>query len=62
MVEDRSDTEMRMIQPKREEILKAWEVLYKIQHDGKRSEDDVDLLHCVMRLLDQEQNRMLNHE
>ena len=53
---------MRMIQPKREEILKAWEVLYKLQHDGKRSEDDVDLLQCVMRLLDQEQNRMLNHE
>ena len=62
MVEDRSDTEMRMIQPKREEILKAWEVLYKLQHDGTRSEDDVDLLHCVMRLLDQEQNRILNHE
>jgi len=53
---------MRMIQPKREEILKAWEVLYKLQHDGTRSEDDVDLLHCVMRLLDQEQNRRLNHE
>jgi hypothetical protein len=53
---------VRMIQPKREEILKAWEVLYKLQHDGKRSEDDVDLLHCVMRLLDKEQNRMLNHE
>ena len=62
MVEDRSDTTMKMIQPTREEILKAWEVLYKLQHDGKRSEDDVDLLHCVMRLLDQEQNRMLNHE
>ena len=61
MVEDRSDKTMKMIEPTREEILKAWEVLYKLQHDGRRSEDDVDLLHCAMRILDTEQNRRLNN-
>ena len=53
---------MKMIQPTREEILKAWEVMYKLQHDGRRSEDDIDLLHCAMRILDAEQNRRLNND
>jgi len=52
---------MKMIEPTREEILKAWEVMYKLQHDGRLSEDDVDLLHCAMRILDTEQNRRLNN-
>jgi len=53
---------MKMIEPKREDILKAWEVMYKIQHDGRRSQKDVDKLQQAMRILDTEQNRRLNHD
>ena len=52
---------MKMIEPRREEILNAWAVMYKLQHDGKRSQKDVDKLHEAMRILDLEQNRRLNH-
>ena len=53
---------MKMSEPKREDILKAWEVMYKIQHDGRRSHADVDKLHAAMRILDTEQNRRLNND
>jgi len=53
---------MKMIQPTREEILKAWEVMYKLQHDGRRSHADVDKLHAAMRILDTEQNRRLKYD
>ena len=53
---------MKMIEPTREDILKAWEVMYKLQHDGRRSDDDVDKLQQAMRILDREQNRRLNHD
>ncbi len=53
---------MRMIQPTREEILNAWEVMYKLQHDGRRTHDDVDKLQQAMRILDTEQNRRLNND
>jgi hypothetical protein len=52
---------MKMIEPTREDILKAWEVMYKLQHDVRRSHDDVDKLQRAMRILDREQNRRLNH-
>lgn len=53
---------MKMIEPTREDILKAWEVMYKLQHDGRRSHDDVDKLQQAMRILDREQNRRLNDD
>ena len=53
---------MKMIEPTREEILKAWEVMYKLQHDGRRSQKDVDKLQQAMRILDREQNRRLNND
>jgi hypothetical protein len=53
---------MKMIEPKREDILKAWEVMYKLQHDGRRSHADVDKLHEAMRILDAEQNRRLKYD
>ena len=53
---------MKMIEPTREEILAAWTVMYKLQHDGRRSHDDVDKLHNAMRILDREQNRRLNND
>lgn len=53
---------MKMIEPTREEILNAWAVMYKLQHDGRRSHDDVDKLQQAMRILDREQNRRLNND
>jgi hypothetical protein len=53
---------MKMIEPKREDILKAWEVMYKLQHDGRRTHADVDKLNAAMRILDREQNRRLNND
>ena len=60
MVANRDNATMKMIEPTREDILKAWEVMYKLQHDGRRSHDDVDKLNAAMRILDTEQNRRLN--
>ena len=53
---------MKMIEPTREEILKAWEVMYKLQYDGRRTHADVDKLQQAMRILDREQNRRLNND
>ena len=53
---------MKMIQPTREEILNAWAVMYKLQHDGRRTHADVDKLQQAMRILDREQNRRLNND
>jgi len=53
---------MKMIEPTREEILKAWETMYKIQHDGRRSHSEVDKLNAAMRIMDREQNRRLNND
>ena len=53
---------MKMIEPTREEILNAWAVMYKLQHDGRRSQKDVDKLQRAMRILDREQNRRLNND
>ena len=52
---------MKMIEPTREDILKAWETMYKLQNDGRRTHDDVDKLQRAMRILDREQNRRLNN-
>lgn len=53
---------MKMIEPTREEILNAWVVMYKLQHDVIRSQKDVDKLQQAMRILDREQNRRLNND
>ena len=62
MAKNRSNTEMKLIEPKREELLTAWITLYKLRHNDKCNKVEAEAVDMLLRLLDKEQNRMLNHE
>ena len=52
---------MKLIEPKREELLTAWITLYKLRHNNKCDRVESEAVNTLLRLLDKEQNRMLNH-
>lgn len=53
---------MKLIEPKREELLTAWITLYKLRHNDKCNKVEAEAVDMLLRLLDKEQNRKLNHE
>jgi len=51
---------MKMIEPKREELLTTWITLYKLQVNGVADRDQCQKIADILRLVDKEQSRLLN--
>ena len=51
---------MKMIDPKREELLTTWITLYKLQINGQCDKVQHEAISLLLPLIDKEQNRRLN--